>query len=132
MEVTMFDELFPILSTADLARSLGFYRDLLGGTVTYQFPPDGEPDYVALQIGRSQLGIGRQDHSGVPANDQVTLWVYAHDCDTALGRLRSGGAQVLQEPIDQPWGERMATVADPDGNRVIIASRAPGEGPAAP
>jgi lactoylglutathione lyase len=132
MEVSMFDELFPILSTPDLERSLGFYRDLLDGSVTYQFPADGEPDYVAMQIGRSHLGIGRQDQSGVLANDRITLWVYTHDCDTALGRLRGGGVQVLQEPIDQPWGERMATVVDPDGNRVIIASRAPGEGPAAP
>jgi hypothetical protein len=23
---------------------------------------------------------------------------------------------------DQPWGERMAEVADPDGNRVIVAT----------
>jgi lactoylglutathione lyase len=30
----MFNEVFPILATPDLARSLGFYRDLLGGTVT--------------------------------------------------------------------------------------------------
>ncbi|HET6212796.1 MAG TPA: hypothetical protein VFE14_07995 [Micromonosporaceae bacterium] len=34
----MFDELFPILSTPDVARSLGFYRDRLGGDVTYRFP----------------------------------------------------------------------------------------------
>ncbi|HET6212795.1 MAG TPA: VOC family protein [Micromonosporaceae bacterium] len=52
------------------------------------------------------------------------MWVYTDDCDAALGRLRSGGVPVVQEPADQPWGERMATVVDPDGNRVIIASRA--------
>jgi lactoylglutathione lyase len=122
----MADELFPILSTPDLARSLTFYADLLGGTVTYQFPPDGEPAYVGMQIGRSQLGLGKQDQPGVLANDRITLWVYVPDCDAALGQLRGGGVQVLQEPIDQPWGERMATVADPDGNRVIVASREPG------
>jgi lactoylglutathione lyase len=32
--------------------------------------------------------------------------------------------------MDQPWGERMATVFDPDGNRVIVASRAAGAVPA--
>jgi lactoylglutathione lyase len=32
---------------------------------------------------------------------------------------------IVEEPTDQPWGERMATVLDPDGNRVIVASRAP-------
>jgi lactoylglutathione lyase len=127
----MFDELFPILSTSELARSLGFYRDLLGGKVTYQFPPTGEPAYVAVEIGRSHLGIGQQDQPGVLANDRITLWVYADDCDAGLDRLRGGGVQVIQEPIDQPWGERMAMVLDPDGNRVIIASRSPGDVPAA-
>jgi lactoylglutathione lyase len=123
----MFDELFPILATPDLARSLAFYRDLLGGEVTYQFPPDGEPGYVSLQIGRSSLGIGRQEEPGERANYRITLWAYADDCDVALDKLRAGGVRVVQEPVDQPWGERMATVLDPDGNQVIVASRAAGE-----
>jgi lactoylglutathione lyase len=121
----MFDEIFPILTTSDLPAALRFYRDLLGGTVTYQFPPEGEPVYVAVDLGRSHLGIGRQDQPGDLANDRVTLWVYAGDCDKAVDRLRDAGVPVLQEPADQPWGERMATVTDPDGNRVIVATRAP-------
>jgi len=31
---------------------------------------------------------------------------------------------VVVEPADQPWGERLAEVADPAGNRVIVALRA--------
>jgi lactoylglutathione lyase len=123
----MFEEIFPILSTPDLTRSLRFYRDLLGGTVTYQFPPGDEPVYVGMRLGRSQLGVGKQDEPGVLTNDRVTLWVYAADCDAAVARLRDGGVEVVQEPADQPWGERMAIVTDPDGNRVIVASRSPEE-----
>ncbi len=122
---SMFEEAFPILTTPDLARSLGFYRDLLGGEVTYRFPEEGPPAYVSLELGRSHLGIGQQTEPGELANDRVTLWVYARDCDAGLARLRAGGAEVVQEPVEQPWGERMATVLDPDGNRVIIAGRAP-------
>jgi lactoylglutathione lyase len=29
---------------------------------------------------------------------------------------------VLFAPADQPWGERMAYVADPDGNPVMICT----------
>ena len=123
----MFEEIFPILSTPDLARSLRFYRDLLGGTVEYRFPPEGDPVYVGLRLGGSQLGVGRQDEPGVLTNDRITLWVYATDCDAALTRLRHGGVRVVQEPTDQPWGERMAIVEDPDGNRVIVATRSPQE-----
>ena len=116
----MFQEVFPILSTGDLPRALGFYRDLLGFEVTYQFPAEGEPGYVALDLGRSHLGIGAD-----PAADgqRCTLWVYADDCDAAVEHLRGHGVRVVAEPADQPWGERMAEVADPDGNRVIVASR---------
>lgn len=121
----MFQELFPILATGDLPRALGFYRDLLGFEVTYQFPPDGEPAYVALDLGQSHLGIGASTDGTEPPPDdgRFTLWVYTDDCDAALAHLRGHGVQVLAEPADQPWGERMAEVADPDGNRVIVASR---------
>ncbi len=121
----MVDEVFPILTTPDLPRALGFYRDLLGGTVTYRFPPTGDPDYVGVRLGDSQLGIGRHNGGEALANNRITLWMYVPDCDAALGRLSDGGVRVVQQPVDQPWGERMATVADPDGNTVIVASRAP-------
>ena len=39
----MITQLFPILATHDLDRSLAFYRDLLGGTVTYEFPGGEDP-----------------------------------------------------------------------------------------
>lgn len=119
----MFEELFPILSTPDLARALSFYRDLLGATVTYQFPADGEPGYVGLALGGSHLGITQQTEPGEAANDRITLWVYANNCDAAFERLLEAGVQVVHEPMDQPWGERMATIVDPDGNRVMVASR---------
>jgi lactoylglutathione lyase len=122
----MFQEMFPILSTPDLPRALAFYRDLLGATVSFQFPPTGEPGYVGLDLGRSHLGIGAQDGAsdGPDAKDQrFALWVYCDDCDAAASKLRAAGVPVAEEPADQPWGERMATVTDPDGNRVIIATR---------
>jgi lactoylglutathione lyase len=56
------------------------------------------------------------------------MWVYADDCDAAVDRLRAGGVRVLQEPEDQPWGERIARVHDPDGNEVIIGSRSSATG----
>jgi lactoylglutathione lyase len=123
----MFQEMFPILSTGDMARALGFYRDLLGFQVTYQFPPDGEPGYVALDLGQSHLGIGADPAAAGDApgagGRRFTLWVYAEDCDAAVELLRGRGVPVLAEPADQPWGERMGEVADPDGNRVVVASR---------
>src|SRR5918999_4921350 len=123
----MITSLFPIVSTADLPRALAFYRDLLGGSVTYEFPgPDGEPGYVGIDLGTSHLGIGRDpaaagDHA--PSRLTISLWAYTDDCDAAIERLRAAGVPIVEEPTDQPWGERVARVRDPDGNEVIIGAR---------
>jgi lactoylglutathione lyase len=125
----MITSLFPIVSTADLPRALAFYRDLLGGSVTYEFPgPDGEPGYVGVDLGDSHLGIGREPaaEAGGSAPSAISLWVYTDDCDAAVERLRAAGVPIVEEPIDQPWGERVARVRDPDGNEVIVGARITG------
>ena len=119
----MFTSAFPILSTPDPQRALGFYRDLLDGKVGYQFPPDGDPGYVGLELGASHLGIGLDPTATAgPEGQRMSLWIYADDCDAAVDRLRAAGVAVIDEPADQPWGERIARVHDPDGNVVIIGS----------
>jgi lactoylglutathione lyase len=122
----VFRSLHPIIATNDLPRSLAFYRDLLGARVDYRFPDDGEPLYVGLVIGGSHIGIGFDPEPLAPPDGRrVTLWVYADDCDAAVERLRAGGVTVLGEPRDEPWGERVARVLDPDGNQVLIGSPPP-------
>jgi lactoylglutathione lyase len=121
----MVNRLFPILATRDLPAALGFYRDLLGGTVTYEFPgPEGEPVYVALDIGSSHLGIGHDPDAADAPSNRYSLWAYVDDCDAAVERLRAAGVTIAEEPADQPWGERVARVHDPDGNLVIIGQAA--------
>lgn len=123
----MANDFFPILSTSDLDRSMRFYRDLLGGVVSYEFPgPDGRTVYAGIDIGGSHLGIG-QDADAAAGPASVSLWLYVDDCDATVARLRDAGVPVLEDPVDQAWGERVALVADPDGIRVRIATRAPGE-----
>jgi uncharacterized glyoxalase superfamily protein PhnB len=119
----MFNELFPILSTADLDRSLAFYQGLLGAEIEYRFPPDGPAGYVSLRIGSSKLGLGLDPTASAgPTGQRCSLWMYADDCDAAVARLSAAGTTVLVPPEDQPWGERVARVLDPDGNVVIIGA----------
>ena len=119
-----FTQLFPIISTPDVERSLQFYRDLLGASVTYEFPaPDGTPAYLGLELGSSHLGIGLATGDSDGAVRAVSLWAYSDDCDAAVERLRTAGVPIVEEPTDQPWGERVARVRDPDANEVVIGSR---------
>jgi lactoylglutathione lyase len=63
----------------------------------------------------------------VPAGEPrgCSLWVYTDDCDGLVARLRAAGTPIVAEPADQPWGERIARVLDPDGTTVIIGQRSP-------
>jgi lactoylglutathione lyase len=112
---------FPILSTAEMRRALAFYVDALGGTVSYRFPETGQPEYVTVRLGTSSLGVGvnARANAGAP-DDRFELGLYTPDVDATIALLRELGVRVVDEPKDQPWGERMARVLDPDGNRVTL------------
>lgn len=49
------------------------------------------------------------------------FFVYVDDVDAAFNELRSGGVATLRDPVDMPWGERIAFVQDPEGNIVTLA-----------
>jgi lactoylglutathione lyase len=121
----VFNTVFPIITTRDIGAALGFYRDLLGATVGYEFPgPEGQPVYVGLELGDAHLGIGWDPGSPAEPSGRFSLWVYADDCDAAVERLRAAGVEIVEEPADQPWGERVARVLDPDRNLVLIGQAA--------
>jgi lactoylglutathione lyase len=48
------------------------------------------------------------------------MYVYVDELETTLATLTSAGVAILREAEDMPWGERIATVADPDGNPVAL------------
>ncbi|MET0975061.1 MAG: glyoxalase superfamily protein [Leifsonia sp.] len=112
----MIQSAFPILEVPDLDTALRFYRDTLGGELRYRFPDEGDPVYVSLQVGESTLGIGLAEDPDPPAG--IVLWFYVDDVDAVTDAVRSSGLEVVEEPADQPWGERVSLVIDPFGMRV--------------
>jgi len=95
----------------------------------YRFPAD-DPLFVTLALGRSQIGIGRLGASPPlhgraqrPAEGhRIELCVYVGDVGVAVEAARATGAEVAMEPADQPWGERVAYLVDPDGNLVMLVT----------
>ena len=124
----MASMLFPMLSCADLSRSLAFYAGLLGGVETYRFPDTGEPAYIALSVGESsQIGLGGIAPEPVHGRPQrpasghrIELCVYVEDVDGVFAQAMAGGFETVAEPAYMPWGERTAWIADPDGNLVML------------
>jgi lactoylglutathione lyase len=124
-----FREGHPIVYADDMERALGFYRDLLGYESTFQFDHEGAPVFVSLRLADgSQLSVAlvgdEPAFHGKPtrpkAGQRFEICIYCDDVDAAVGELRDAGVPVLLAPADQPWGERMAYVEDPDGNPVMI------------
>ncbi len=121
-------ELRHLLVVSDYARSLAFYRDVLGATVVREFPGT----LCFLNFGGSQIlltvpGGPTQDKPTVtfasPTDlDRVTseLAIRVPDCSAAYEVLRSRGAKFLTEPVD--WGyEVRAFFRDPDGHLLEIS-----------
>lgn len=120
---------FPILHTDDLQRLVAFYQGVMRLPVTYRYPNKGEAEFVVVAVGEAAIGLGTyagferltgpQPRGGRP----FEMCLYTDDLDEDLDRLRDAGADVVQEPETQPWGERMAYAADPDGNLIMLAQR---------
>ena len=116
-------QLFPILLTRNLPRLVSFYERALRGVVDYRFGDAGQDDYVALTLGEASLGIGRDPAApGSGSSDRIALWFYVDDVDAAYSRWREVGGDMVQDPQDMPWGERVAQVRDPDGNLVNLGA----------
>jgi catechol 2,3-dioxygenase-like lactoylglutathione lyase family enzyme len=118
------------LYASDVERSVAFYRDLLGGTPTFRYPPEGPASHVELRLGETVIAISHRDAvapQGLPepmAGNPMELVLWCDDADAIVATLRAAGAPVLVEPsIHDASGHRRAYVADPDGHWIALVSR---------
>jgi len=112
---------FTILQTADVTRLSSFYAERLGFDRGYRWPDEGEPVFLVVTLGPFSMGCSKSDAPGQAG--RVSLWLYTDDVDQEVERLRRQRVPVVAEPADTEWGERMATISDPDGNHVHIGQR---------
>jgi catechol 2,3-dioxygenase-like lactoylglutathione lyase family enzyme len=129
MELTL-STCFVIVHDPDLA--LTFYRDTLGLELRNDV---GKGDFRWLTVGAASqpdVAIVLTNYlNGSPADgDAVAALVakgalngvhfHSDDLDATFEKLRASGAEIVQEPADQPWGTRDLAVRDPSGNLVRI------------
>ncbi len=117
----------------DPDEALGFYRDALGlevrndvGVGGLRWVTVGSPGQ-ALDIVLFPPHGGRSPAEGDALLTLVTQGALqaaifrTEDLDATFERVRATGAEVLQEPVSQPWGARDCAFRDPSGNLVRIA-----------
>jgi catechol 2,3-dioxygenase-like lactoylglutathione lyase family enzyme len=116
--------------------SLAFYRDTLGfevrNDVGYRgmrwitVGPADQPGISIVLEPPSPPGCGHTDEERRTIVEMMAKGTYAgillatRDLDGSFERLQASGAEVVQEPTDQPYGVRDCAVRDPAGNLIRI------------
>jgi catechol 2,3-dioxygenase-like lactoylglutathione lyase family enzyme len=123
-------DLTRLLVVADLARSVAWYRDVLGAEVVGEY---GGTSAVVRFVGCWLLLVT----GGEPTADKPTvtmaspaepdrpsaeLIVAVPDCRAAHAELAARGAVFLADPVEYPW-EIRAFFRDPDGHLFEISQR---------
>jgi catechol 2,3-dioxygenase-like lactoylglutathione lyase family enzyme len=118
--------------------SLAFYRDTLGfevrndvgygGMRWITVGPAGQPDTsVVLYPPFAAPGVTDDERRTIVemmAKGSYAIIVLATaDLDGVFARLQASGAEVVQEPIEQPYGVRDCAFRDPAGNLIRINER---------
>ena len=138
MDITIHGSFLP---HNDPDASLAFYRDMLGfevrndvgygGMRWLTVGPPGQPG-TSIVLAPPAVGPGITEDERRTIHEMVAKGTYAvfllatADLDAAFERVQASGAEVVQEPIEQPYGVRDCAVRDPAGNLIRIQERRPG------
>jgi len=121
---------FVIVHDPDLAAA--FYRDALGldlrdevARETFRWITVGaaaQPDVAIILTNYLNGSPADADALAALIAKGGLNGVHFHtdDLDATFEKVRAWGAEIVQEPTDQPWGARDCAVRDPSGNLVRI------------
>ena len=117
------------VSATDMSRAVAFY-ELLG----FAFPPlESETKHIeaegAVRLMIDEAAFLTELHGEAPRPGNTAgfavLFESPDGVDAVAARVTEAGHSVVTPPYDAPWGQRYATVADPDGYRVDLFALLP-------
>ena len=118
------------LTVADLAKSLVWYRDVVGFFLEREYERDGRRMSAALKAGAVSILLnqddGRKGTYRVKGEGFSLMITTAQDIDELASRIRERGGTLETEPTTTRWGLRMFRLRDPDGFTLTIASERQG------
>lgn len=119
------------IAVDDHEKALAFYRDVLGLKVRTDvefegmrwvtlFPPSQPEVEIVLEPPSADPNASPSDRDALEqllAKGMLRGVIFAtDDCDATFEEIQTSGAEVVQEPIDQPYGVRDCAFRDPSGN----------------
>jgi uncharacterized glyoxalase superfamily protein PhnB len=119
--------LFPEVHYREPRSALKLLTEAFGFEVTFDVPaPDGGLVHAELRLGDGHVMVGtRLPETSEWAGIHELVCVYVPDADQHHLRARAGGATILSEPADTPFGARRYIARDPEGFVWIIGTYRP-------
>ena len=120
----VFDSLDSItLHVRDLDKARRFYGEVLG---LPEAPLPSESGLLLFTLpggARLLMHVQGDQEPGRPAGGPTGLMLATRDAHRSVEEVRRRGGTITDEPWKAPWGPVYATVADPDGNELVLIQR---------
>jgi uncharacterized glyoxalase superfamily protein PhnB len=116
------------LTVNDVAKSMAWYRVVIGFAVDRTYERDGRVFAASLRAGAARMLVTQDD--GTKGTDRVKgdgfslQLTTTQDIDALAARIKAAGAVLDAEPMEA-WGMRVFRLRDPDGFRLVISSPRP-------
>jgi uncharacterized glyoxalase superfamily protein PhnB len=123
-----YGALTPMLAVSDVRQAVDFYRRAFGFSVRGIMDSPQGAIHAELRLRDTTLMLSpesRQQNNlsaNSIGNTPATLYILVDDVDSTFTSAVAAGAKVLMPVMDMFWGDRCATISDPDGNRWMIAT----------
>jgi len=120
-----FTTLTTYLVAQDADALIEFMKQTFDAEELFRSGPGSEGGmHCEVRIGDSMLMVGGggagMKWRGTPMPS--AFHIYVPDCDATYALALAAGATSVDKPVDQPYGDRSATVKDADGNSWYIAT----------
>lgn len=107
--------------TEDLDRSKRFYAEVFGLPVAFEDASSAVFRFAntivnVLDAAAAPELVGPAAVAGPGAGVRYQLTVLVADVDAVCAELARRGADLLNGPVNRPWGVRTAAIADPGGH----------------
>lgn len=125
--------LVPVIVVRDVDAAIEFYLRAFPAREVIRIPgPGGQTAHGQVRVGDTILFIAKEppnrDTYVSPATlggTTCAIYLYSDNCDVTFKRAVGAGAEVVAEPVNLPWGDRVGVVRDKFGHLWSVASRAP-------
>lgn len=122
----MTQPIIPYLLYADVDAALSFLARAFGFEERLRYTgAEGYVSHAEMRLGQGIIFLGDpgDDYRNPKQLGQGTVLmnVYVDDVDKHCERARAAGAEILEEPADQEYGERRYAAVDPEGHRWFFA-----------